>query len=39
MLENGLIRKAKVNLKIYDVTDWQTNNFGTHTNQYVKKKT
>ena len=25
--ENGLITKATFNFKIYDVTDWQTNNY------------
>ena len=27
MWENGLIKKIKVNLKIYDVTTWSTNSF------------
>ena len=27
MWENGLIKKIKVNLKIYDVTTWLTNSF------------
>ena len=29
--------KAKVNFKIYDVTDWQANNYNTHITQYLKK--
>ena len=32
-----LDKKAKVNSKIYDVTDWTTNNSNTHTAQYLKK--
>ena len=30
--------KAKVNFKIYDVTDWTTNNYNTHIAQYLKKQ-
>ena len=30
-------KKAKVNLKIYDVTNWETNNYNTHTAQHLQK--
>ena len=30
-------KKAIVNFKIYDVTDWTTNNYNTHVTQYFKK--
>ena len=33
-----LHRKAKVNFKIYDTTDWETNNHNTHIAQYLKKE-
>ena len=36
-VEKRLDKKAKVNLKIYDVTDWTTNNYNTHVAQYLKK--
>ena len=29
--------KDKINLKIYDVTTWLTNNFNKHIDQYLKK--
>ena len=29
--------KGKVNFKIYDVTNWETNNRNTHIAQYLKK--
>ena len=32
-----LDEKAKVNFKIYEATDWETNNYNTHTAQYLKK--
>ena len=32
-----LDQKGKVNLKIYDVTDWLTNNCNTHIAQYLEK--
>ena len=35
--EKRLDKKAKVNFKIYDVTDWTTNDYDTHTAQYLKK--
>ena len=31
-----LVKKAKINFKIYDVTDWTTNNYNKYT-QYLKK--
>ena len=34
-LENGV--KRMVNFKIYD-TGWETNNYNTHVDQYLKKK-
>ena len=30
-------KKAKVKFKIYDVTDWITNNYNIHIAQYLKK--
>ena len=32
-----LYNKAKINFKLYDVTDWETNNYNTHISQYLKK--
>ena len=28
--------EAMVNFKIYDITDWETNNYDTHFVQYLK---
>ena len=36
-VEKRLVKKAKVNFKIYDVTDWTTNNHNPHIAQYLKK--
>ena len=36
-VEKRLHKKAKVNFKIYDVTDWTTNNYNTDIVQYLKK--
>ena len=37
MRENGLLRKkAKINLKIHDVTTWEKDNYNTHIFQYLK---
>ena len=30
-------KKAKVNLKTYDVTEWRTDNYHKHNAQYLKK--
>ena len=30
-VEKLLDKKAMVNFKIYDITDWTTNNYNTHT--------
>ena len=35
--ENRLNEMAKINFKIYDITDWTTNNYNTHIVQYLKK--
>ena len=32
-----LDKKAKVDFKIYDVTDWITNNYNKHIVRYLKK--
>ena len=32
-----LNKKAQFNFKIYDVTNWETNNYNTHIAQYLKK--
>ena len=37
MQKKRLNQKGKVNLKIYDVTTWLTNNFNTHITQHLKK--
>ena len=34
--EKRLDKKAMVIFKIYDVTDWITNNHNTHIHQYLK---
>ena len=36
-LRKWLYKKAKVNFKTYDVTDWRTNNCNTHIAQYLKE--
>ena len=36
-VEKRLDKKVKVNFKIYDVTDWTTNNYNTYIVQYLKK--
>ena len=38
MYKKDLVRKIKVNFKIYDVTTWETNSCGTHIDQYLKKE-
>ena len=35
-IEKHLDKKSMVNFKIYDVTDWTTNNYNTHIAQYLK---
>ena len=35
--EKQLDKKDKVIFKIYDVTDWTTNNYNTHITQYLKQ--
>ena len=30
-------KKTKINFKIYDITDWMTNNYNTYIAQYLKK--
>ena len=35
-IEKRLDKKAKVNIKIRDVTDWATNNYKTYIAQYLK---
>ena len=32
-----LNKKDKFSFKIYDVTDWELNNYNTHIAQYLKK--
>ena len=32
-----LSKRAKINFKNYDVTDWAGNNYNTHIVQYLKK--
>ena len=36
-MEERLDKKAKVNSKICDITDWTRNNFNRHVTQYLKK--
>ena len=35
-VENRLDKKAKVNFKIYEATDWTTNNYNAYIAQYLK---
>ena len=37
-IENRLDKKVKFNFKIYDVTDWTTNNCNTYIAQYIKSR-
>ena len=37
MHKNSLIKKPKFTSKIYDTTDWTTNNNNTHVAQYLIK--
>ena len=37
-VEKRLDKSAKVSFKIYDVTDWTTNNGNKHIAHYLKKK-
>ena len=37
MQKKKLDWKDQVNLKIYDVTTWLTNNYNTHIAQYLEK--
>ena len=32
-----LNKKAKVNFKMYDLTNWETNNYKAHIVQYLEK--
>ena len=32
-----LDKKTKVNFKVYDLTNWETNNYNTHITQCLKK--
>ena len=36
--EKQLYKNSKFNFKIYDITDWTTNNYSKHFAQYLKKK-
>ena len=36
-VEKQLDKKAMVDFKFYDVTDWTTNNYNTYIAQYLKK--
>ena len=36
-VEEPLNKKAMVDFKIYDVTDWITNSYNTHIEKYLKK--
>ena len=36
-IEKRLDKKAMVNFKIHEVTDWTRNNYNTHITQYLKK--
>ena len=36
-VEKPFDNNAMINFKIYDVTDWKTNNYNTHIAQYIKK--
>ena len=36
-VENQFDKKVKVNFEIYDVTDWETENYNTYIVKYLKK--
>ena len=36
-VEKCLDKKAMVNFRIYDATDWTKNNYNVHIHQYLKK--
>ena len=36
-IEKQLDRKAKVNFKIYGITNWKTKNYNKHIARYLKK--
>ena len=36
-VEKRLDKKGKVNFKIYDITNWRTNNYNRHITEYLKK--
>ena len=36
-IKKRIDKKAKVNFKIYDITNWNTNNNNTHIAEYLKK--
>ena len=36
-VEKRFDKKAKVNFKLYDVTNWETSNYNMHIAQYLKK--
>ena len=37
-VEKQLDKRAMVNFKIYDVTEWAINNYNTHIAQYLMKR-
>ena len=36
-VENQFDKKVKVNFEIYDVTEWETENYNTYIVKYLKK--
>ena len=37
-VEKRIDKKAKINLKLYDVTDWIMKNYNTYSTQYLNKQ-
>ena len=37
VIKKRRVKKAEANCKIYDVINWETNNYNTHNVQYPKK--
>ena len=38
MIKNAFYQKAKINFKVYDVTDWEANNHNAHTYCPISQK-
>ena len=36
-IEERLQKKAKLDMKVYDIVNWEANNYNTHIAHYLKK--